>query len=169
MLPTDPLARALVQDWGAKFDGSSWLMLTQTSEPLPETVFALATTPDVVTQTSDRPTGIDLRAAETPYGLVVQFVITLLDQPVRPLRIDVLVNPAPDAGLEMLQELARQDMVQILFFDANAAELITRRIIPAAPQIRAGLRQVCALGSKTSSDAQRWQNAIRAVESIRIG
>jgi hypothetical protein len=157
-------ARQAVKNYGVSFTGEPWIIMVDLLEPLPEVAFTAAVDPQIVRDSRDMPVGIDATLIGTPYGHVLRFTFELYDDPVNPLRLVLPVNPAPDAGGEMIRRLAQQETTQILFLDPSSGEDITRRVLPVAPAFRRDLTTMADEAAKKPSSLALWRQAVAAAD-----
>lgn len=160
--PTPFSGPAIASMFGHHFGGDPWVVMIDLVEPLEETAFAIAIEPQVVEQSKGKPTGVTAILMETPFGYILLFKITLYDRPQEPLELRLPVNPAKDAGAEMLRRFAAQETIQLLFFDCRDGSDIGRRILRLDPEMCDAVTQSLALAEAKPSTPELWQNAIRA-------
>jgi hypothetical protein len=160
--------RQIIEEHGGRFDGSSWMLLMQASEPLEETVMVVACDEQVMTGSQGKPTGLAMRLYETSSGAVLHLLLTLFDRPDRPFIIDLVVNPAHGAGDDMVGALAEQQTLQMLFYDAASAKPMGRRIIRLDEDLRDGLLHAVRVGRQYRGSLSQWQAALDATADLRL-
>jgi|SRR5450755_1419648 hypothetical protein len=93
-------------------------------------------------RTPPRPTGVNLGLVESSHGPVAMLELTLFDQPATPLTLELLLNPVSADGRDILEGLASQTTLQVLFSDCHTARDIGRRVLWVSAEFRAGARPI---------------------------
>jgi hypothetical protein len=160
----------LVSSLGVDFDGNAWICmapevmfsLDAAVPPKQETLFVAAVNPLSVKITEKLPTGTQLGLIETEFGYVLRLTITLFDDPANPFEMRLPLNPVPEPGAgPYLLQLAEQDWLRIVFFDAIDGSFVTVRNLPMDVEFRASLREIVRLAALQPTTPERW---LRAVE-----
>jgi hypothetical protein len=145
---------------GGTFNGEGWLLLMETFEPLSEITLACAVDPDAVENSKGRPTMFSVALAETPYGYVMIISITLYDQVDSRWRAHVLFNPISPDSRKMLRKLAKQETVQICFYDKDDGSGIGRRVLRMDPETNQAIRQTLNTTRAANTTPERWGNLV---------
>lgn len=148
---------------GVEFDGTQWVMIEEAVWPVEEICLIVAASPDVV-ERSAASAHIALALAETSYGYVLDFQLTLPDHPRCPFWTSTQLNPAPELAREWLRRLAGQTVLTINIYDRDSGEPITTRRVPFHRDLRQALLQVLEETEGCESSPFAW---CRAVASYR--
>lgn len=139
------------------------MLLVRSVEPLPEVSMAVATRPAVAEKSADWPTGVELALLDSDLGACLRLTLTLFDRPTNPLVIDTLINPVPDGGRDLLEDLQRQSTLQILFYHQKSGEALRRRVIRLDRQFQASLAEMLALTEGGTTTPERWDRLVARI------
>jgi hypothetical protein len=153
--------REALNNWGADFDGTYWMMVVPALEPVAETVIVCAVDEATVKRSAaPRPTGINFALAETANGPVAVLLVTLIDDLTRPLRLNTMLNPSSDEAVGLMAGLA-QEVLQLIFYDRRSGEELGRRLLPIDEDTRAGINEAVARSERyPETTPERWEQAV---------
>lgn len=159
------LSAESLRNYGAVFDGDDWMMCLQIEEPLAETSLVVACERGLPARSENLPTGLAASMFETSHGYALQLLLTVFDP--SPWPFDVLLNPARSAGRPMVEQLAGQETLQILFFDRFTGESLRRRLISMTGEFQQTLKQISRVTANYDTTPERWERTVKAVSGAR--
>lgn len=110
--------------------------------------------------------GSTWRSWRPGHGPVALVHLTLFDRPASPLTLEVLLNPLSEDGRGLIEGLASQPTLAVLFYDRVTGDAIGRRVLPVAPSFRAAPQAILEhVGEGPNTTPERWRRAVATVRA----
>lgn len=162
--PQDPAIAAAVRqaalDAGGEFGTGSWAACVLAEKPR-ETIIICAVDPAVVSRSKNRPTGIQVVALRAGHVVGVRIEIMLLDDPLMPLRLAPVLNPAAEHTRDMMRALAAEPVWRLVFLDERDGGLIGQRMLPCDISLRHTLEQILEMTEGLTVSEFDWARSAR--------
>lgn len=153
---------ASAEEAGAVFDGEPMMVLVETTAPLEEVAIIISADERDVEASKNQQTGLGLMAVSVSQPVLLVDV-ALADGDGYALRFRSALNPMGDDGQRMVERLAGQETLQLIFYTPHG-EPLGRRILSLDRSIHNGLVQTLSLCEGVQANEETWFASIKTLD-----